>query len=192
MGVSENVFVPCTLTDMYSKCGNIEDASEEARSMYCEIQDLASKWIILRIQLSYEFIQVRNGFGADIIANTALVEFYSKWGRIEDDQNVFERMPHKNVVSWNALISGYELRQLFECMICEGMCWKIGSPPNLEEKTPRMLLACTWIEIKKQRHVFFTRDKSHLQTKETYDNLAEVMLQISKHGYVPEGKKFAS
>ncbi|KAL2457265.1 Pentatricopeptide repeat-containing protein [Forsythia ovata] len=71
---------------------------------------------------------VRHGFGLDIVANTALVDFYCKWGRVEDARHVFEKMPKKNVLSWNALISGYgnhgrgiKAVELFERMISEGM-----------------------------------------------------------------------
>lgn len=359
MGVNYDVFVSCTLIDMYSKCGNIEDArfvfdsmtekttvgwnsiiagyalhgySEEALSMYYEMQDSGVKMdhftysIIVRVCTRLASLEhakqahaslVRNGFGLDVVANTALVDFYSKWGRIEDAQNVFERMPQKNVISWNALISGYgnhgrgvEAVELFERMVREQMVpnhvtflavlsaccysglsdrgWKIfesmtrdynvkpramhytcmvellgreglldeafalirdapfrptvnmwaalltacrvhknfvlgkyaaeklygmgpeklsnyivllniytttgkleeaaGVLQTLRRKGLRMLPACTWIEIKKQPHVFFTGNKSHLQAKEIYDNLGEIMLKISKHGYSPKRK----
>ncbi|KAL6517993.1 hypothetical protein OROMI_033694 [Orobanche minor] len=359
MGLSEDVFVSCTLIDMYSKCGNIEDArivfdsmpekttvgwnsiiagyalhgySEEALSMYYEMQDSGAKMdhftysIIVRVCTRLASLEhakqahaglVRNGFGSDMVANTALIDFYSKWGRIEDARNIFDRMPQKNVISWNALISGYgnngrgtEAVGLFKCMVREGMMpnhvtflavlsaccysrlsdvgWEIfesmsrnykvkpramhytcmvellgreglldeafalirdapfkptvnmwaalltacrvhenfvlgkyaaeklysmgpeklsnyvvllniyNSAGKLEEaaavlqtlrkKGLRMLPACTWIEIKKQQYVFFTGDKSHPETKAIYDNLSEIMLEISKHGYVPQGK----
>ncbi|KAL2496624.1 Pentatricopeptide repeat-containing protein [Forsythia ovata] len=59
---------------------------------------------------------------------------------------------------------------------------------TLKRKGLRMLSACTWIEIKKQPHVFFSGDKSHHLTKDIYDNLDNLMLEISRNGYVPEGK----
>ncbi|KAG9454258.1 hypothetical protein H6P81_007162 [Aristolochia fimbriata] len=71
---------------------------------------------------------VRHGFGNDIVANTALVDFYSKWGRVEDARRVFDKMPRKNVISWNALIAGYgnhgqgeEAVKMFKSMLREGM-----------------------------------------------------------------------
>lgn len=50
---------------------------------------------------------IRQGFGSDMVANTALIDFYSKWGRMEQAQRVFDSMPSKNLLSWNALIAGY-------------------------------------------------------------------------------------
>ncbi|KAK3043263.1 hypothetical protein RJ639_002506 [Escallonia herrerae] len=170
MGVGLNIVVSCALIDMYSKCGNIEDAqcvfdvmpkktmvgwnsiivgyalhgySEEALSMYYEMRDSGVKMdhfmfsMIIGLYARLASLEhakqahaglVRHGFGLDIVANTALVDFYSKWGRIEDAQNVFEKMPNKNVISWNALIAGYgnhgrgtEAVELFERMVSEGM-----------------------------------------------------------------------
>ena len=260
---------------------------------------------------------VRHGFGLDIVANTALVDFYSKWGRMEDARHVFDKMPQKNVISWNALIAGYgnhghgeEAIEMFEQMLREKMrpnhitflailsaCsysglsergWEyfksmsrdhkikpramhyacmiellgqeglldeafalIRSAPfkptanmwaalltacrvheNLEigkfaaeklygmepeklsnyfvllniynssgkleeaaavvqtlrRKGMRMLPACSWIEVKKQPYFFHSGDKSHAQTKGIYQKLDSLMLEISKHGYVPERK----
>ena len=52
----------------------------------------------------------------------------------------------------------------------------------------RMLPACSWIEVKKQPYFFHSGDKSHAQTKGIYQKLDNLMLEISKHGYVPERK----
>ncbi|XP_016476446.1 pentatricopeptide repeat-containing protein At5g50390, chloroplastic-like [Nicotiana tabacum] len=306
--------------------------SEEALRMYYEMRDAGVKMdhftfsIIIRVCTRLASLEhakqahaglVRHGFGLDVVANTALVDFYIKWGRIEDARNVFERMPKKNVISWNALIGGYgnhgqgiEAVELFERMVREGMMpnhvtflavlsacrysglsdhgWEIfesmsrdysvkpramhyacmiellgreglldeafalirdapfrptinmwaalltacrvhknfelgkfaaeklyGMEPEklsnyvmllniynssgkqdeaaavvqtLKRKGLRIKPACTWIDIKKQPHVFLSGDKCHVQTKEIYQKLDELMLEISKHGYITEGK----
>ncbi|XP_044487470.1 pentatricopeptide repeat-containing protein At5g50390, chloroplastic [Mangifera indica] len=306
--------------------------SEEALDLYYEMRDSGVKMdhftfsMIIRICARLASVEhakqahaglVRHGFGLDIVANTALVDFYSKWGRIEDARHVFDKMPCKNVISWNALIGGYgnhgrgeEAVELFEKMLHEGMrpnhvtflgvlsaCshsglsergWEIfqsmsrdhkikpramhyacmiellgreglldeafalirdspfkptanmwaalltacrvhgnlelgkfaaeklyGMEPEklcnyvvllniynssgklkeaanvvqtLRRKGLRMLPACSWIEVKKQSHVFYSGDKYHVQTKEIYQKVDSLMLEISKHGYVPEKK----
>lgn len=306
--------------------------SEEALDLYYEMRDSGVKMdhftfsMIIRICTRLASLEhakqahaglVRHGFGLDIVANSALVDFYSKWGRIEDARHVFDKMLCKNVISWNALIAGYgnhgrgeEAVELFEQMLLNGMrpnhvtflavlsaCsrsglsergWEIfqsmsrdhkikpramhyacmiellgreglldeafalirGAPfkttknmwaalltacrvnGNLElgkfaaeklygmepeklsnyvvllniynssgklkeaaevirtlrRKGLRMLPACSWIEVKKQPHVFLSGDQSHVQTKEIYRKVDRMMLEISKHGYVPEEK----
>ncbi|XP_057830817.2 pentatricopeptide repeat-containing protein DOT4, chloroplastic [Cryptomeria japonica] len=46
------------------------------------------------------------GISSDILA-TALVDMYAKCGSIDKAQEVFDKMPRRNVVSWNAMIAGY-------------------------------------------------------------------------------------
>ena len=43
----------------------------------------------------------------DFFLGTALVDMYSKCGRLEKAREVFEELPVQNVVSWTALIAGY-------------------------------------------------------------------------------------
>lgn len=116
---------------------------EEVMDMYNAMQDSGVKMdhftfsIILSVCAKLGSLEqtkqahaglVRHGFGSDIVANTALVDVYCKWGRIEDARNVFDKMPKKNAISWNALIHGYgnhglatEAIELFERMLHEGI-----------------------------------------------------------------------
>ncbi|PON65377.1 DYW domain containing protein [Parasponia andersonii] len=359
MGVGQDIFVSCALIDMYSKCGDIEDAqfvfdelpekstvgwntiiagyalhgySEEALSLYYEMRESGVKMdhftfsILVRIctrLASFEHAKqahaglVRHGFGSDIVANTALVDFYSKWGRIEDAQHVFDKIPCKNLISWNALIAGYgnhgrgdEAIELFEKMLKEGLIpnhvtflavlsacsysglsergWEIfesmskdhkikpramhyacmiellgrdglldeayallraapfkptanmwaalltacrihenlelgklaaeklygmepeklsnyivllniynssgklkeaaGVVQTLRRKGLRMLPVCTWIDVKKRAHFFYSGDKTHSETKQIYLKVDDLMAEIVKHGFTPQQK----
>ncbi|XP_007032614.2 PREDICTED: pentatricopeptide repeat-containing protein At5g15340, mitochondrial [Theobroma cacao] len=46
------------------------------------------------------------GMEMDIMVGTALVDMYSKCGRVDTAVKVFECMPRRNLVAWNAMLSG--------------------------------------------------------------------------------------
>lgn len=50
---------------------------------------------------------VKWGYGENVYSASALLDFYAKCGRVEDANRVFDYMPERNSVSWNALIAGY-------------------------------------------------------------------------------------
>ncbi|KAL7145197.1 hypothetical protein ABFS83_07G064400 [Erythranthe nasuta] len=47
------------------------------------------------------------GLKTEIFIANALVTMYSKSGKISDASKLFDEMPHKDSVSWNAILSGY-------------------------------------------------------------------------------------
>ncbi|XP_068641223.1 pentatricopeptide repeat-containing protein At5g39680 [Aristolochia californica] len=52
------------------------------------------------------------GFGAHLVVGNALINMYSKCGSIEDAYQIFLNMPHRDIVSWNSMISGYSHHSL--------------------------------------------------------------------------------
>ncbi|KAL8478876.1 hypothetical protein ACS0TY_030673 [Phlomoides rotata] len=70
---------------------------------------------------------VKNGFSLEVPIGSALSTMYAKCGSLGDGYTVFRRMPARDVVSWNAMISGLsqngrgiEALDLFEEMHLEG------------------------------------------------------------------------
>ncbi|CAN6462149.1 unnamed protein product [Victoria cruziana] len=49
---------------------------------------------------------IKMDFESDVFVGAALTDMYSKCGDIDDARNVFRRLPMKDVISWNAIISG--------------------------------------------------------------------------------------
>ncbi|KAF9592638.1 hypothetical protein IFM89_016295 [Coptis chinensis] len=71
---------------------------------------------------------VKGRFLENLFVQSALVDFHSKCGRMEDARNLFEMMSRRDVVCWNALIGGYAVRELpadsfamFSLMLNEGL-----------------------------------------------------------------------
>ncbi|CAA7390794.1 unnamed protein product [Spirodela intermedia] len=63
------------------------------------------------------------GFGSNVFVQTALIDLYSKLGRIMDSKKVFDDMPERDAVFWTVMISAHahmgdmaSARQLFEDM----------------------------------------------------------------------------
>ncbi|ERN01505.1 hypothetical protein AMTR_s00002p00270380 [Amborella trichopoda] len=50
---------------------------------------------------------LKNGFNGDLEAGNSLLDMYSKCGKMDNANRVFEKMPTKDVISWTAMISGY-------------------------------------------------------------------------------------
>lgn len=71
---------------------------------------------------------VKMGYEENVYAGSALLDMYAKCKRVEDAFLVFQRMPQRNSVSWNALIAAFVQEGnrdtafwLFHCMEEEGV-----------------------------------------------------------------------
>ncbi|XP_057862780.2 pentatricopeptide repeat-containing protein At3g24000, mitochondrial-like [Cryptomeria japonica] len=50
---------------------------------------------------------IERGILSDVVVVNALVDMYAKCGSINKARELFDKIPHKNEVSWNAMIAGY-------------------------------------------------------------------------------------
>jgi pentatricopeptide repeat protein len=50
---------------------------------------------------------IRSGLEFDVYVGSALVDMYAKCGSMDKARDLFDRMPQRNVVSWNTMISAY-------------------------------------------------------------------------------------
>ncbi|CAJ1949874.1 unnamed protein product [Sphenostylis stenocarpa] len=73
---------------------------------------------------------VKCGYACEVFIGNALVTMYSRWGMLDEAWRVFDEMPRRDSISWNAMISGYaqegecyglEAVLLFVNMVSHGM-----------------------------------------------------------------------
>ncbi|KAF8400712.1 hypothetical protein HHK36_014012 [Tetracentron sinense] len=57
---------------------------------------------------------VKFGFDTNVFVQNALINMYSSSGQIDTAREVFDKSCKRDVVSWNAMISGYNKRKQFE------------------------------------------------------------------------------
>lgn len=79
---------PITITSILSACAQLGTLS-------------LGKWV-------HGLIKSKN-LESNIFVKTALVDMYAKCGSIKEARDLFDLMTEKNVVTWNAMISGYGL-----------------------------------------------------------------------------------
>lgn len=54
-------------------------------------------------------LAVESGFESDVFVSNSLISMYAKCGSLESGVDVFDRMPQRDIVSWNSMISAYAL-----------------------------------------------------------------------------------
>ncbi|CAK7337197.1 unnamed protein product [Dovyalis caffra] len=148
---------------------------KEALELFCDMQSsvIEPDGIILTSVLSacaslgaldygrwvHEYID-RKAIKWDIQIGTAMLDMYAKCGCIEMATQIFNGMPHKNVLTWNALLNGFAMHghgqkvlKLFEEMR------RVGMKPN-EVTFLAILTACCHCGLVNEGRQYFHWMKS--------------------------------
>ena len=100
-------------------CGNFETAWEILRTMkrrgFDDFDGYTFGSILKGIACAYRFdlgqqvhsMIVKMGYVGNVYSSSALLDMYAKCQRVEDAYVVFQCIPERNSVTWNALIAGY-------------------------------------------------------------------------------------
>ncbi|KAL2906236.1 hypothetical protein RDABS01_004946 [Bienertia sinuspersici] len=77
-------------------------------------------------------VVIRTGYAGNVFVQTAFIDFYAKIGRMDIARLLFDRMYEWDLVSWNALISGFSLNGLdYEALKVFQDLWVKGLKPNV-------------------------------------------------------------
>ncbi|XP_024519409.1 pentatricopeptide repeat-containing protein DOT4, chloroplastic-like [Selaginella moellendorffii] len=93
------------------------------------VSDKSYKQLSLEKGLALHSEAARHGCDTEVFVANTLVDMYSKCGSLEDASRVFYQMPHRNVVTYTALITGFSetgeaklALELFSLMKRDGGC----------------------------------------------------------------------
>ncbi|KAF2282375.1 hypothetical protein GH714_043837 [Hevea brasiliensis] len=113
-GLGSHITVPNALMNMYCKSGHFNEALRIFQNL--TDRDIVSWNTVLsgfqRSEHALNFAWKMNSSGVvfDAVTYTTVLAFCSmneEWGRLLEARRVFEEMPARDLVSWNAIISGY-------------------------------------------------------------------------------------
>ncbi|TKY73009.1 Pentatricopeptide repeat-containing protein [Spatholobus suberectus] len=141
---------------------NIQPNSTSVINLLRSTVDLNS----LKIGQSLHTLVVVSNLCEELTVNTALLSMYTKLGSLQDARMLFEKMPEKDLVVWNIMISAYagngcskESLELVYCMV------RSGFRPDLFTAIPAIssITQLKYKEWGKQMHAHVIRNDSDYQ-----------------------------
>jgi pentatricopeptide repeat protein len=130
------------------------------------------------------------GFGLGGSVGTALSTMYSKCGNLEDSMVVFRRMPDRDIISWNSIISGFsqhgrgsDALDLFEEMKLEGI-----APDHIT--FINVLCACSHMGLVDRGWFYFRAMSKDYSLIPKLDHYACIVDILSRAGQLKEAKDF--
>ncbi|CDY27954.1 BnaCnng05390D [Brassica napus] len=133
---------------------------------------------------------IKHGFSLEVPIGSALSTMYSKCGSLEDGSLVFQRTPNKDVVSWNAMISGLshngrgdEALELFEEMLA------VGTEPD-DVTFVNVISACSHKGFVERGWSYFNKMSDQFGIVPKVDHYACMVDLLSRAGQLREAKEF--
>lgn len=117
MSSKSNVHVWNLLMGGYAKAGEFQESlllfeqmhdlgiTPDEHTISCLLKCITSLFRVRDGLMAHGYL-IKLGFGAQCAVCNALISFYAKSNRIEDALEVFDGMPHQDIISWNSIISG--------------------------------------------------------------------------------------
>ncbi|XP_057843036.1 pentatricopeptide repeat-containing protein At4g02750 [Cryptomeria japonica] len=101
----------------YTQNGPVEKALETFNQMklvgvqpnqftFASILPACAKIGALKLGIDIHQTIMERGFLSDVVVVSALIDMYAKCGIIQKARELFDKMPQRNVVTWNAMIAG--------------------------------------------------------------------------------------
>uniref|UniRef100_A0A7N0RGG3 DYW domain-containing protein n=1 Tax=Kalanchoe fedtschenkoi TaxID=63787 RepID=A0A7N0RGG3_KALFE len=137
---------------------------------------------------------IKSGYLTEIECGNGLISMHSKCGSMEDSVKIFKRMPNHDIVSWNALISGYLLHRLGDDALS---VWEMMDKDVVKPDAVSLLLILsayryTKVDLVDHCREFFLAIKSKHNIDPAVEHYAAFVSVLGQWGYLEEAEKFAS
>lgn len=178
--------------------------AEEGLKMYIRMlreADVKSDWITFTslfsacadsatLRLGNQIVSqsIKSGFDYDVSVANGIITMYSKCGRIEEAQEIFNLIPVKDLVSWNAMITGYAQNglgrkaiQIFEDML------KMGTEPDYVTYIA-VLSGCSHSGLVSEGQYYFTSMTKDHSISPRPEHFACMVDLLGRAGYLEQAK----
>ncbi|CAL1392304.1 unnamed protein product [Linum trigynum] len=81
---------------------------------YAAILDTCANLATVGLGMQIHAQVIKQQFQSDVYISSTLVDMYSKCGKLQDSELMYEKAPKKDLVAWNSLICGYSQHGLGE------------------------------------------------------------------------------
>ncbi|XP_057854815.2 pentatricopeptide repeat-containing protein At2g13600 [Cryptomeria japonica] len=129
-------------------------------------------------------------FNSDIRVGNALIDMYAKCGSIDKARELFDRMPQRDAISWNAIIAGYaqngfckDALNIFELMKHSGTCPDTAS-------FACVLCACSHAGLVDEGCTYFNQMGNPYCITPTVDHYVCMVDLLARAGYLEETLNF--
>ncbi|KAL5847889.1 hypothetical protein ACOSQ3_011413 [Xanthoceras sorbifolium] len=159
-----NVTIPCLLP----ACGSIA-ALMHGKAVHC--------------------YSIRSGISNDIFVSSALIDMYAKCGRIQVSRLLFDKMPSKNSVCWNAIMGGYAMHgKAKEAMEIFHLMQSNGQKPDFISFTC-VLSACSQAGLTEEGCKYFDSMSKDYGIEARMEHYACMVTLLGRAGRLEEAYK---
>ncbi|XP_057872340.2 pentatricopeptide repeat-containing protein DOT4, chloroplastic-like [Cryptomeria japonica] len=185
----------------YAQNGFVEKALENFKQMqlagvtpnsttFASILPACAKMGALKQGIDIHQSIEEGGFLSDVAVANALVDMYAKCGSIDQAHELFDKMPQRNVVSWNTMIAGYaqngfykDALKIFELMKHSGIYPDIVT-------FARVLFACSHAGLVDEGCTYFNQMRNSFCITPTVDHYVCMVDLLSRASYLEDTLKF--
>ncbi|CAH1414829.1 unnamed protein product [Lactuca virosa] len=92
----------------------LKDQIQLTEVAYSSVLRACASLTILELGIQIHCLTIKTFYELNVVVANALIDMYAKCGSIKQARLIFEKISHKDVVSWNAMLSGYSMHGLGE------------------------------------------------------------------------------